>query len=258
MILLLYYGMSSFQQLVEIVKKLRGPNGCPWDKAQTHKSLTAYAIEEAHELEQAIENNDIENMKEELGDLLFQSILHSEIARQNNDFDINDVINHLNHKMISRHPHVFANTIANTPDEVLKNWEEIKAQEKQTELFDIPLSFPALLRAHKIGKKSQKMNFDWMKPQEVLLKVKEELTELELAIEKNDLENTEEELGDLLFTISQLARHLKLDAEKSLRKANLKFIKRFENMLKLNSEFKDLVASEKEKLWNQVKALKDK
>ena len=245
--------MTSFQQLVEIVKKLRGPNGCPWDKAQTHESLTPYAVEEAHELEEAIANNDIDNMKEELGDLLFQSVLHAEIARQNGDFDIDDVIKHLNNKMVSRHPHVFSDVEVKDADEVVKNWEDIKAQEKEVAPFDLPASFPSLLKAHKIGKRSKKFDFDWDTPEQVLKKTDEELGELKEAFEKNDKAHMEEELGDLLFTLSQLARHLDLDAEKSLRRANQKFIHRFNEMLKINPNLKDIPRDQKEKLWNKVK-----
>lgn len=246
--------MTSFQQLVDIVKKLRGPEGCPWDKAQTHKSLTPYAIEEAHELEEAIEKGDIENMKEELGDLLFQSVLHGEIARQAGHFSIDDVLEHLNQKMISRHPHVFSDREVKDASEVVKNWEDIKAQEKANQPFEIPQSFPALLRAHKIGKRSRQVDFDWQKPEEVFAKVEEELQELKEVYLTQDKEKTEEEMGDLLFTISQLARHLDLDAEKSLRRANSKFIRRFKEMMKLEPKIAEVSREQKEKLWQTVKA----
>lgn len=245
--------MTSFQQLIDIVKKLRGPNGCPWDKEQTHESLTPYAIEEAHELEEAITRGDTENLKEELGDLLFQSVLHAEVARQNGDFDIDDVIKHLNNKMVSRHPHVFSTTEVKDTKEVVQNWEEIKAQEKDSDPFDIPKSFPSLLRAHKIGKRTRKMDFDWNTSQEVMKKVNEELSELTQAIQSEDKNHIEEEMGDLLFTISQLARHLNLDAEKSLRLANNKFIGRFQAMLEAKPDFENLSREDKEKLWHSVK-----
>ena len=246
--------MTSFQQLLDIVKKLRGPNGCPWDKEQTHESLTPFAIEEAYELEEAILNNDQENLKEELGDLLFQTILHCEIADQEGRFDIDDVINILNHKMTSRHPHVFSDTKAETSDEVLKNWEAIKALEKPKDVFDIPTTFPALLRAHKIGKRTKRLDFDWDNPQQVIEKVKEELQELEEAIKKQDSSNIEEEMGDLLFTTAQLSRHLKLDSEKTLRLSNEKFVKRFKAMIKEDPNFEQLNRSEKEQLWNKIKS----
>ena len=246
--------MSSFQQLLEIVKKLRGPEGCPWDKAQTHETLTPYAIEEAHELEEAIAQGDLENIKEELGDLLFQSVLHAEIADQEGNFTIHDVIDHLNQKMISRHPHVFSDKEVKDAAEVVQNWEEIKAQEKKQNPFDIPKSFPALLRAHKIGKRTKKVGFDWDTPGQVMSKVKEEMGELTEALATGKTAEVEEELGDLLFTLSQLARHLELDAEKALRKANNKFIGRFKKMIALDSDFENLSPEKKEKLWEKVKS----
>ncbi len=252
--------MTSFQQLTDIVKKLRGPNGCPWDKAQTHKTLTPFAIEESFELEQAIENGDVENIKEELGDLLFQTVLHAQIASDENNFNIDDVIKNLNEKMIRRHPHVFSDVKVKDQFEVLKNWEEIKSEEKKlnnnisTSVFDIPKTFPALLRAQKIGKKTQKLDFDWTSAQEVSKKVEEELLELKEAVESKVQKNIEEEMGDLLFTVVQWARHLHVDAEKSLRQANDKFTRRFENMLQEKEDFLTLPRDEKEKLWNLIKS----
>lgn len=247
--------MDSFNRLVEIVETLRGPNGCPWDKAQTHKTLTQYAVEEAHELEEAIENNDIENMKEELGDLMFQSVLHAEVARQDGHFNIEDVINHLNNKMVSRHPHVFSTTEVSDAEEVVKNWEDIKAQEKETDIFDIPKVFPALLRSHKIGKKTKRLDFDWDNSEQVLSAVTDEFDELKDALKKGHLNHIEEELGDLLFTIAQLARHLDLDAEKALRLSNNKFVTRFHKMQELEPHFNSLSREQKEDLWHKAKSL---
>ncbi len=251
--------MTSFQQLIDIVKKLRGPNGCPWDKVQTHQTLTPFAIEEALELEQAIQNGDIENIKEELGDLLFQTILHAQIASDNSQFAIDDVIELLNEKMIRRHPHVFADTPVKDQFEVLKNWESIKADEKKNSKaksqtpFDIPMTFPALLRAQKIGKKTEKLDFDWSHAHEVMAQVEEELAELKEALKENNPKNIEEEMGDLLFSCAQLSRHLHLDAEKTLRQANSKFIHRFEKMMDKNKDFLKLNRQEKEKLWDLIK-----
>ncbi len=251
--------MENFKKLVEIVTRLRGPDGCPWDKKQTHKTLTPYAVEEAHELEEAIENNDIENMKEELGDLLFQSVLHAEIARQSGHFDIDDVIVHLNTKMVSRHPHVFSDTEVKGANEVVKNWEDIKAAEKETDLFDIPKSFPALLRSHKIGKRSKRADFDWETPEQVLGEVSSEFEELKEALKSGDINHIEEELGDVLFTVAQLARHLDLDAEKALRQSNNKFVSRFKKMQELEPNFANISRDEKEKLWERAKkALREK
>ncbi len=250
--------MTPFSELVEIVKKLRGPDGCPWDKEQTHESLTPCAIEEALELEEAIHNQDIPNMKEELGDLLFQSVLHAEIARQNGYFDMDDVIENLNMKMVSRHPHVFADTEVADADEVVKNWEHIKSQEKDIDLFDIPKSFPALLQSHKIGKRSKKADFDWETPEQVFSEFTNECDELKEALRSKDKKQIEDELGDVLFTLSQLARHLDLDAEKALRLSNRKFIRRFRKMQDLEPQFESISRSEKEKLWQKAKvALKN-
>lgn len=248
--------MKSFDELVEIVRRLRGPGGCPWDREQTHESLTPYAIEEAHELEQAIENKDTENIKEELGDLLFQSVLHAQLADEDKKFSIDDVLKHLNHKMVTRHPHVFSSTEVKGAEEVVKNWEELKAQEKghkDKDIFDIPQSFPALLRAQKIGKRTKKMNFDWDTPEQVFEKIEEEVAELKEAMMSKDSTSIEEELGDLLFTLAQMVRHCDKDAEKTLRKANSKFVGRFQKMLKLKPEFESLTAQEKEELWDKVK-----
>ncbi|MCB0378246.1 MAG: nucleoside triphosphate pyrophosphohydrolase [Bdellovibrionales bacterium] len=249
--------MNPFEELVKIVARLRGPDGCPWDKEQTHKSLTPYAVEEALELEEAIHNEDWENVKEELGDLLFQSVLHSQIASENDQFNIDDVIKTLNTKMVQRHPHVFADVKVQNSAEVLKNWEEIKSQEKPkkvTSLFDIPATFPALLRSQKIGKRTQRLDFDWSSSDEVLVKLREEFAELEEAYASKDIHKMNEELGDLLFTAAQMARHLDLDAEKSLRQANEKFVGRFTKMVKSHKNFENLSRDQKEAAWNKVKS----
>lgn len=250
--------MTSFQQLIEIVKKLRGPEGCPWDKEQTHQSLSIYAIEEAYELEAAIENLDDQNLKEELGDLLFQSVLHAQIASETQRFDIDDVLNSLNEKMIRRHPHVFKKEKVTGTEEVIANWEAIKAAEKGNKppgspMDSIPENFPALLRSQKIGKKTKKYQFDWDSALPVIHKCEEELAELKEAISQNQKSSVEEELGDLLFTLAQLARHLDLDAEKTLRQANRKFIRRFDAMLAINKDLPSLSPVEKESLWQNVK-----
>jgi tetrapyrrole methylase family protein / MazG family protein len=246
--------MTAFERLVSIVKELRGPNGCPWDKAQTFESLTPYAIEEAYELEQAILNKDYDNVVEELGDLLFQSVLHSEIADQEGRFNMDDVIEHLSDKMVRRHPHVFAQTSVSSADEVVQNWEHIKSSEKSQPLKpDIPLNFPALLRAQKIGKFSKKVGFDWETPQQVMLKIREELEELQQALDRGDQAHSQEELGDLLFSCAQLARHLDFDAEKSLRLANDKFLRRWDQMIQTQPNFMQLNREQKEELWQKTK-----
>lgn len=251
-----------FSSLVEVVKALRGPDGCPWDKQQTPYSLIQYAIEEAHELVEAIEaNTSQEDIIEELGDVLLQVVLHSEIARQENRFDIHDVIESINKKMIRRHPHVFSNKDVKDTDEVVKNWQEIKDEEKkgkpEKKKFDIPENLPALQRSSKIGKKTKKLNFDWENHSQVLEKVEEELLEVKEAIAKNGKEEIENEIGDLLFSVSQLARHLDIEPEQSLRKANRRFEKRFfilkDKVDARGKSMKQLSTEELEEVWVEVK-----
>jgi tetrapyrrole methylase family protein/MazG family protein len=252
-----------FASLVEVVKILRGPSGCPWDREQTQVSLTQYAIEEAHELVDAIEEGDTKGIIGELGDLLLQVVLHAEIARQDGCFDINDVILSINEKMVRRHPHVFGSVEVKNSTEVLANWTKIKAEEKKErfpesyQTFDLPKNLPALQKAQKIGKKSRDFNFDWDSSLDVMEKVSEEMGELNLALQENDKPHIAEELGDLLFSLSQLARHHKLDAEQCLRKANRKFEKRFFSMMAIGgcdpTAFASLPRDEKETLWNKAK-----
>lgn len=262
-----------FESLVEIVAHLRGPDGCPWDKEQTHLSLAPYAIEEVFEFVEALEKKDGDPtefiIKEELGDVLFQVIFHCQLAKERKAFDIHDVLEIINQKMVRRHPHVFSDVKAETSAEVINNWEAIKKQEKEKRkkidsnlspsTFDLPPSLPALQKSYKIGKKTEKLQFDWSNAQEVLLKVKEELAELEEAMANETTERQEEELGDLLFAVAQLARHLKIEPESAARKANHKFESRFFAMLKLaeskNLNFSSLSTEEKENLWGQIKTI---
>lgn len=252
--------LKDFKSLVQIITDLRGPNGCPWDKEQTLETLTRYAIEEAHEYSQAVQKEGPEEIKDELGDLLLQVILNSQIAKEQNWFDIYDVIENLNQKMIRRHPHVFSDTKVSGTKEVWENWDEIKKQEKQSKNmaqdgpFDgIPDSLPSTLRAHKLGSKSNKYNFDWQTPAQVMQKVDEELNELKEAIESKDSKHTQEELGDLLFSLCQLARHLGTDAESSLSKANQKFESRFLKMWNTKKDLKTLTSDQLEELWKNAK-----
>ena len=215
----------SFESLLKVVVALRGPDGCPWDKEQDHRTLTRYAIEEAHEWAEAVDQNDPAEMRSELGDLLFQVVLNAEIARQQGAFDVHDVIETLNEKMIRRHPHVFGDVIAKTAEDVLQNWAEIKAREKGTTVaddltFNIPRGLPALLRAEKIGAKTADLAFDFDGPMACWQKVEEELQELREARTPADRQS---ELGDILFSLVQWARHSKIDAEQSLRESNQRF-----------------------------------
>ena len=244
------------KELEEIMAALRAPNGCPWDKEQTHESLKPFMIEEASEVLDAIDENDLENLKEELGDVLMNIFLHAQIAKENDDFTIQDVAQVVSEKMIRRHPHVFADANADTPQAVEAQWATIKAEEKgnkKKSLFDgVSQSLPTLMRTQKVQKKASKVGFDWPDHNGPLGKVKEELAELEEAIDLNS--NIEEEFGDLLFSMVNLSRHLKISAEDSLKKATKKFTKRFHAVEELaDQELSDLSLEEMDKLWEQVK-----
>lgn len=256
--------LREFESLLKVVEDLRGPDGCPWDKEQTHDTLTRFAIEEAHELSEAIDSGDQNAIRDELGDVLLQVVLHSEIARQEKRFDIHDVIQNISEKMVRRHPHVFessdgqAPTKAQNSEAVLTNWAEIKAKEKgHKDPFDIPKNLPALLRAHKIGEKTKKVAFDWETSEQCWTKVTEELGELQQAVNENNRTEIEAELGDLLFSLSQWARHMDLDAEQALRKTNMSFEQRFKKMQELvktaGLSWASLPADQKEKYWKLAK-----
>jgi tetrapyrrole methylase family protein/MazG family protein len=248
-----------FRALVEIVKALRGPTGCPWDKEQTHKTLTRYAIEEAHELAEAIDAGDQKHMIEELGDLLLQVVLHAEIGRQAGNFEIGDVIESISDKMVRRHPHVFGDVDAKTSAQVLQNWEQIKKQEKASsgatvQGFGLPPDLPALMTSQKIGEKTRKANFDFADLKAAFSKVQEEISEFEQACEGQDFGEMEHELGDILFAVAQVARFFNADAEQALRKSNRRFENRYFEMQKMaKSEFAGLSAEEKERLWQAAK-----
>ncbi len=229
--------LRRFDSLVEVIAALRGPDGCPWDKEQTHQTMTRYAIEEAAELCDALDSGNPEAIKEELGDVLLQVVLNAEIARQSGAFNIEDVIEHLNRKMIRRHPHVFAEVAVKNSEDVVNNWQRLKEEEKKNEKTrplsaGLPSALPALLASQKIGEKTKAHRFDWTRIEDVLAKVDEELSELKLALKnKAPHEETMGELGDLLFTVAQLARHLGGDSEQALRKTNRRFETRFFNMM---------------------------
>ncbi len=260
---------EKFESLLEVVRALRGPQGCPWDKEQTHQTLTQYAIEEAYELAEALDSGKQAHIIEELGDLLFQVVLHSEIARQENAFEISDVIARITSKMVSRHPHVFGSTKVKNSGEVLENWQKIKDAEKKSQQhsdsadgsafkgFDIPAQLPALIRSQKIGSKTKKMNFDWERVEDVVAKVDEELQELKEALKSGTSNDQQAELGDLLFSVTQLARHLNFDAEQALRMTNSRFENRFIKMQEIahhmKKDFMQLSATELNQLWEQAK-----
>lgn len=251
------------EKLIQIIKDLRHPEtGCPWDKEQTHQTLTKYALEEAYEFVHEVEKNNDQGMKEELGDVLLQVVLHAVIAEQRQAFTIEDIAKTLGDKLIERHPHVFGEKKELTPVQVTEQWQEIKLKNKKSETLieDKVLHFAALESAHLIGKKTKDIKFDWDHPSQVSYKVEEEWQELkeELAgYPQVNLGRVEEELGDLLFSIAQLSRHLKINPEFALRKANQKFLNRFQLMEKLiQKDGKNLLDMNQDQMdvyWLKVK-----
>ena len=250
---------KQFKTLVEIVSTLRSPQGCPWDLAQTQKSLTQYAIEEAFELAEAIETQNQTEVCEELGDFLFQVILQAQVAEDEGKFDLNDVLRKLSEKMIARHPHVFSGTSPSSLEEIWKKWHQQKRAEKpeKKRIFSYPVNLPALQAANKIGIQSKAFGFDWPSLEGVLNKVREETAELEEALLTADRQKISHELGDLLFSIAQLARHLEIEPEQALRSHNRRFQMRFEKTVELaggdREAFLRLPSSQKEALWQEAK-----
>ncbi len=223
---------EGFAQLVAIMARLRGPLGCPWDREQTPETLKPYLIEEAYEVLEALETSDSQALKEELGDLLLQIVFHAEIAAETKEFTINDVVQGLIDKLVRRHPHVFGDLKVEDANEVVQNWSKIKAKEKEGKedrsiLAGVPKSAPALIQAQRLGEKASRVGFDWSAAKEALEKVQEELGELEQTLTSENPARQEEELGDLLFALTSLARHLGLDAEMALRKTLVRFTDRF-------------------------------
>jgi len=247
--------MSNLLNLVQIVKKLRSPNGCEWDKEQTHESLTPYLLEEAYEVIEAIETNNFLDLKEELGDLLLHIIFQTELANETKEFNLNEVIDSICKKLVDRHPHIFYDK----DDSRYKkgSWEESKQKEKDRDsiLEGIPNSFPAILKARRIQEKAASVGFDWDKPEQVISKVDEELDELKEAILIND--GIEEEFGDVLFSLINLSRHLNINPEKSLKKSIEKFSVRFKKIEKelsnQNIKMKNLTLEQLDAIWEKNK-----
>ncbi len=214
--------------LLRVMARLRGPDGCPWDREQTHQTLGRHLLEEAHETLEAIDDGDPERLREELGDLLLQVVFHAEMARLEGTFDIDDVASAITAKLVRRHPHVFGDVRVSSADEVLVNWEQIKKEEKGEHAVDdeIPATLPALARAAKVQRRAAGSGFDWRTREAALAKVREELGELERA----GPGEAEDELGDLLFAVAAVGRRLNLDPETALRKATRRFAERFERM----------------------------
>ncbi|MBD0384553.1 nucleoside triphosphate pyrophosphohydrolase [Paenibacillus sedimenti] len=256
----------SFGRLHEIVSILRSPEGCPWDREQTHASLRKNLIEEAYEVLETIDEDDPDHMCEELGDLLLQVMLHAQMEEEIGTFTVYDVISTLNEKLIRRHPHVFGDHKAGDADEALVNWNAMKAEEKrkkgidvtkQSVLDGVPRDLPGLMKAWKLQKKAAAVGFDWSEAREVLNKVEEELGELRQAMDNQDAQEKQEELGDLLFSIVNLARFLKVDPEEAIAQTNRKFVQRFsyiEEQLRLRGlSFEQTDLSEMETYWQEAK-----
>jgi MazG family protein len=263
---------AKFEKLVEIMARLRGPNGCPWDKQQDRNSLKPMLVEETYEVLEAIDNNDADGLSEELGDLLLHVVFQAQLGKEDGGFDIDKVIDGICDKLIRRHPHVFGDETASTPEEVIKNWEAIKAQEKTRKLKNrtpeqrsllegIPSKLPAIHEAHQIASRAARVGFDWPDIQGVFDKLEEETHELREAMtgpENSRQSRLEDEIGDILFVIVNLARFLKIDSESALKRANRKFKARFQHMeAKLADAGKSLDGTsldEMQNLWEQAKA----
>lgn len=253
---------AALQRSAAIMSRLRGPDGCPWDREQTFDTIKRHTLEETYEVFDAIERRAWPDLQDELGDLLLQVLFYAQMAAEAGYFDLHDVAEGLNSKLIRRHPHIFADTIATDSSAVLRNWEQIKLEEKKSRppatsmLDDIPRSMPATLEATKLGSKAAKVGFDWPDVSGLFAKLSEETLELRTEIDRADYDKIEAEFGDLLFTAMNLARHLKIDAESALRRSNAKFRKRFAAMERVSggaTELTGMSAGDLERLWSDVK-----
>jgi len=251
-----------FAELIRIMARLRGPGGCPWDREQTHESIKPYLVEETYEVIEALDRGDDRELVAELGDLLLQIVFHAQMASEAGRFTIADVAEAINAKLIRRHPHVFADAAVSGTADVLRNWSRIKAAERagaedRSALAGVPRAMPALLRAQRLGEKAAHVGFDWDDARGVLTKVREEVDELEAAMAHADRDAIAAELGDLLFAVASLARHLRLTAEDALTKASDRFSQRFRYVEdRLRAEQRDLQqtsAAEKDRLWQEAK-----
>lgn len=252
----------SYEDLREIVTILRGEDGCPWDREQTHKSIRRDLIEECYEVVEAIDNDDPVLMCEELGDLLLQVVFHADIGREENKFDMDDVADGICRKLVTRHPHVFADVTADTSEKVLENWDKIKKTEKQrnslsAEMYAVPPALPALMRANKVGKKSGKANFDFPTDEEAFEKVTEELNELYEVRNSGDKERIADEMGDLLFSVVNVSRKVGVEPEEALTRATEKFMRRFKKLEQAAEEkgvlLADMTPENADILWTQIK-----
>ena len=257
---------EALQRAAAIMARLRAPGGCPWDREQTFDTIKRHTLEETYEVFDAIERRAWPDLKDELGDLLLQVLFYaqmgSELPVDAGRFDLRDVAENLSAKLIRRHPHVFADATATDSDAVLRNWEEIKVEEKKSKpaasslLDEVPRTMPATLEASKLGSKAAKVGFDWPSADGLFDKLAEETAELRVEIAREDTDKIEAEFGDLLFTMMNLARHLKVDAESALRRSNAKFRTRFASMERISggaAQLTAMPADELERLWSKAK-----
>ena len=257
---------EALQRAAAIMARLRAPGGCPWDREQTFDSIKRHTLEETYEVFDAIERRSWPELKDELGDLLLQVLFYAQMASElpaDDRFDLRDVAENLNAKLIRRHPHVFGDVLATDSTAVLRNWEQIKVEEKKSKpaatsrLDDVPRSMPATLEATKLGSRAAKVGFDWPNADGLFDKLAEETAELHAEIARSDTDKIEAEFGDLLFTTMNLARHLKVDPESALRRTNAKFRARFASMERVSggaNQLKSLSPDELENLWSQAKS----
>lgn len=249
--------MEEFKELVEVIARLRAKDGCQWDREQTHSTLRPNMIEEAYEAVDAIDDNDLKHLQEELGDVLLQVLLHSQIASEEGAFSIEDVSRELKEKLIHRHPHVFGNVKVNSTDDILNNWDKLKAEEKthrKSAMDGISKAQSALMSAQKISKRAVKTGFEWPNEKSLYDCIYSEFEEFKEAEAEDDREHMEEEYGDILFATVNLARWNKIDAEQALLKANKKFMKRFRKMEELATKpLSDYSFEEYDALWKQSK-----
>lgn len=251
----------SFDELVTLMKRLRAPGGCPWDREQSMKDLRAYVVEESYEVIDAINSSDMAGLREELGDFLLQAVFLAEIAEEEGHFDIYDAIGAIHHKLVSRHPHVFGDVKAETADEVLVNWEKLKGEERKLKdegiLSGVPKSLPALLKSMRLTEKAANVGFDWEKPEDIFEKIDEEIDELKSAIRSKDRAEIEHEVGDLLFTVCNIARRLGIQPEEALQATNQRFTTRFEYieraLRKEGKSFGEVDLARMDALWDEAK-----
>jgi MazG family protein len=263
---------KNFDELISVMERLRAPGGCPWDAEQTYESLAQYLLEECYEtfdaIQEAAQTGETHNLREELGDVLLQVVFHSTIAREKGDFTIDEVVAGVTEKLVLRHPHVFGEAKLETANDVLQNWDELKKEQQKISgkiekardsiLEDVPVHFPALLEAQKVTKKAAKAKFDWENVAQIFDKLTEESEELKTAIKARENQaHIEEEIGDLLFVVVNLARKLDVDAETALKKTNRKFRRRFkfieQSLKETGKTLEQSDLAEMDALWNESK-----